>query len=323
MTLKRLGEGIYLDDTLDIENKIDSIIFDCDGVLIDITKSYDLTIRKTTDYILKNYFEISNSLSISFEIIDGFKATGGFNDEVDLTYAAIISIFAAKKLKKNEKDFIFEVIKHADQTGIISVEKYIEQKVDISKIKNKLNYPGTHHQNLLYSIFDQIFYGPVLYSKLFGKQSQFSEPGLIENDIIIVNYNLLSKLRKKFYNNLAIVSGRGIESIRHSLKELLNEFSTKNSAFLEDESRELAKPNPKALIRSIEGLKSSHCLFVGDSMEDYIMAQKATKSGKQTTFCGITGTSKDPEQKRNLFESNGVSIILDSIDLLPKILNLD
>ena len=33
---------------------IDSIIFDCDGVLIDITNSYDLTIKQTVYYILKN-----------------------------------------------------------------------------------------------------------------------------------------------------------------------------------------------------------------------------------------------------------------------------
>jgi len=34
---------------------IDSIIFDCDGVLIDITKSYDETIIKTVQYVLENF----------------------------------------------------------------------------------------------------------------------------------------------------------------------------------------------------------------------------------------------------------------------------
>ena len=128
MTLTKKSEGIYTDDSkIEILNEIDAIIFDCDGVLIDITKSYDLAIIKTTQYVLENLLaKIDSSIDVDFKIIDGFKSTGGFNDEVDLTYATIISIVAAKKLKKIKQDFIFDVIKNSDSTGIVSVEKYIE-----------------------------------------------------------------------------------------------------------------------------------------------------------------------------------------------------
>ena len=40
----------------------DGIVFDCDGVLIDITKSYDLTIDKTVKYVLENFFQITDSI---------------------------------------------------------------------------------------------------------------------------------------------------------------------------------------------------------------------------------------------------------------------
>ncbi|MEX2059510.1 MAG: HAD-IA family hydrolase, partial [Nitrosopumilaceae archaeon] len=189
-------------------------------------------------------------------------------------------------------------------------------------LKKKLNYPGRHLDNLLYSVFDQIFYGPELYSKLFKKNSNFAEQGLIENDIVLVKKGLLEILKKKFGNKIAIVSGRGIESIRYSLEELLDEFDIENSFFLEDESRELAKPNPASLIRTFKGIGSSHCLYVGDSMEDFIMAQKATEMGNKITFCGIIGTSKYPDEKKKLFEEKNVPLILNSIDLLPKALNL-
>ena len=57
-------------------------------------------------------------------------------------------------------------------------------------------------------------------------------------------------------------------------------------------------------------------------MEDFIMAQKATEMGNKTTFCGIIGSSKYPEEKKKLFEEKNASLILNSIDLLPKVLNL-
>ena len=324
MMLSKKHPGIYIDDSIsDDLISTDGIIFDCDGVLIDITKSYDLTIDKTVKYVLENFSQITDSIKIDSKIIDGFKSSGGFNDEVDLTYGSILSLVAAKKLNKSQHEFIFDVISNADSSGISSVEKYLEKLVDISDIKNKLSYPGTHHDNLLYQIFDQIFYGPELYSKLFKNKSQFSELGLIENDVVIVNDFLVEKLEKKFSSKLSIVSGRGKESIRYSLKLLLNKFDLKNSVFLEDEPSELAKPNPESLIRSINGMNCNHCIYVGDSMEDFIMTKKATNLGHNTTFCGIIGTSKNPQEKLKLFQHNGAKLVLESINLLPKVLNLE
>ena len=324
MTLTKNSEGVYTDDSeIQILNKIDAIIFDCDGVLIDITKSYDLAIIQTTRYVLEHLAKINSSLDIDFKIIDGFKSTGGFNDEVDLTYAAIISLVAAKKLEKNPTNFIFDVIKNSNSTGIISVEKYLETLIDISDIKKQLSYPGTHHDNLLYQIFDQLFYGPDLYRKLFNQTSKFSESGLIEQDDVLMNDNLMKQLIKKFDSKIAMVTGRGKESVRYSLKSLLSKFDLRNSMFLEDELRELAKPNPKSLINSIQGMNSTCSLYVGDSMEDFIMAKKATDSGHETVFCGIIGTSKDPQAKLELFEKNNAILVLDSIHRLPKVLNLE
>ena len=322
MTLTQKSKGIYVDDSFD-PTTFDSIIFDCDGVLVDITNSYDQTIVKTAKYVLETLAKISDSIKIDFKIIDGFKSTGGFNDEVDLTYAAILSIVAAKKLKKDQTEFINLVIKNSDSTGIKSVETFLKNQVDISEIIEQLSYPGSHKDNILYQIFDQLFYGPELYSKLFKNTSKFSESGLIENDIVIFNNDLSDKLENKFNKQISMVTGRGKESVKYSLKNLLEKFDLQNSMFLEDEPRELAKPNPQSLVNSITGMNSKSCLYVGDSMEDFIMAKKATILGNKTTFCGIIGTSKNPEEKLQLFEQNEAILVLDSINLLPKVLNLE
>jgi HAD superfamily hydrolase (TIGR01548 family) len=323
MNYQNKDKGIFVDkDILTDLDQIDGIIFDCDGVLVDVSKSYDLAIKEATKFVLKKFANLE-SIPITTEIIDGFKSTGGFNDEVDVTYASILSLIAASKLGKEAKKFIFDVINNADNTGIDSVEKFLDAlKIDLSDIKTKLSYPGPHTTNPLYQIFDQIFYGPELYQRIFGKKSQFDKKGFIGNDMVILTKELLVTLKKKFGNNLAIVTGRGKESISYSLKELLDEFNLQASVFLEDESRELAKPNPQSLIASIEKLGINHCLYVGDSMEDLMMANKATQISKKTVFCGIYGTSKNQESKRQLFEKNKAPIIVESINFLPKALNL-
>ena len=146
MTIKKLHEGILVDtDSIERINRLDSIIFDCDGVLIDVSNSYDLAIKKAVDFVLKEIAGINQSGIITKDMIDGFKTTGGFNDEVDVTYASILSAVAAKKTNKPITNLIFDVIKNADQSGIASVERYLDTlKVDLSEIRKKLAYPGPH-----------------------------------------------------------------------------------------------------------------------------------------------------------------------------------
>jgi HAD superfamily phosphatase len=325
MTLTKLDSGIFVDTAkIDKIKCLDAIIFDCDGVLIDVSNSYDLAIKNTTDFIVKEFAKIDQSKVVNTQMIDGFKATGGFNDEVDVTYAMILSVIAAKKLNKPFSELIFDVIKNSDQSGIQSVEKYLDiLKVDLSEIRKKLVYPGSRYTSVLSSIFDEIFYGTKLYYDLYKKKPDFFDgKGLIENDKVLVKKQLIDLLKKKFGKKLAIVSGRGTISAGYSLKELFEEFDLKNSKFLEDEPRELAKPNPVSLISSIKGLGSTCTMFVGDSTEDYIMAKKSDEMGDKTIFCGIYGTSKEPETKRKLFEKKNVEIMLETIDLIPKALNL-
>ena len=192
--------------------------------------------------------------------------------------------------------------------------------MDIADIKSRLDYPSTDKNDLIHATFDKLFLGPELYGKILQKESKFSEKGFIENDNVIVNSELIEALKKKFNDKIAIVTGRGFNAISSSLKEILNQFNVENSVFLEDESRDLAKPNPQSLIRAMNGLDSKNCLYVGDSMEDMILAQKASELGFQATFCGIYGSGKLPEMKKKLFTKHDVPLILETINQLPDLL---
>ena len=302
-------------------DEFDSIIFDCDGVLIDVTTSYDTTINKTISYVLKEVADITADTPLTNEMLLKFKSTGGFNDEIDITYSGVLCYIAAKKLKKNPTELILDILNNADDTGIAYIEGFLDKiDVDISDIKSRLNYPSVEKNDLIHATFDQLFFGPELYEKIFQKKSKFSDKGFIENDNVIVTSALIEALKKKFNDKIAIVTGRGLDAISSSLKEILNQFNVENSVFLEDESRDLAKPNPQSLIRAMKGLNSKNCLYVGDSMEDMILAKKASDLGFNATFCGIYGSSKLPEMKKKLFTEYGAPLILETINQLPDIL---
>src|SRR5579864_230950 len=210
MTLEKLDNGIFVDTSkIDEIKRLDGVIFDCDGVLIDVSNSYDLAIKKTTDFVVNEFAKIDQSNFVNTQMIDGFKDTGGFNDEVDVTYAMILSVIAAKKLEKPFSEFIFDVIRNSDQSGILSVEKYLDTlKIDLSEIRKKLAYPGPRFTSVLSSIFDEMFYGTKLYYDLYKKKPDFFDgKGLIENDVVLVNKQLVDSLKKKFGKNLLLSLG--------------------------------------------------------------------------------------------------------------------
>lgn len=90
-----------------------ALIFDMDGVLVDVSKSYRLAIQKTAEFFLKK--------SIDPEEIQELKNSGGYNNDWDLTEALI---------KKNGKE--------VDKTDVIDkFQQYYLGKKFKGFIKNE------------------------------------------------------------------------------------------------------------------------------------------------------------------------------------------
>ena len=319
-----MNKELYIsDDMIQKIQKFDSIIFDCDGVLVDIRNSYDHAINKTIFEIMNELFDDNVTDVVTSKILYGLKATGGFNDEVAVVYTVVMVLVASKKLNIEFEKLIIDVINNANETGINSIDNYFTNKnIDLTEIKSKLDYENSRKVSYVHRIFNQLFYGPILYEEIFNKKSQFTEKPLIDLDNIVLDDNLMSKLKNRFGTKISTVTGRGNFAFSYSMKNFLDNFDIRNSVFLEDRPLKLAKPNPESLIESISGIDSKCSLYIGDSMEDLMMVEKCKEHGYDVSFCGIYGSSDEPELKYELFQKNNASFILESIQELPKALNL-
>ena len=319
-----MTKEIFISD--DISQKIqkfDSIIFDCDGVLVDIRNSYDYAINKTISAIIKELFNDEIGDVVTSKIHFGLKSVGGFNDEVAVVYAIVMTLAASKKSETEFGKLIVDVISNANESGINSIDDYFkDQNIDLMEIKSKLDYENSRKVSYIHRIFNQLFYGPKLYEEIFNEKSQFNDEPLIDLDDIVLDNNLMLKLKNRFGTKISTVTGRGKFAFSYSMKNFLEKFDIENSVFLEDRPLELAKPNPESLIESISKINSKCSLYIGDSMEDLLMVQKCQEKGYDVSFCGIYGSSDEPELKYELFEKNKAPFILESIQELPKALNL-
>src|ERR687890_1337056 len=102
-------------------NSVECALFDIDGVLVDVRKSYNLAIKKTVEFVMKNMRGKSHAGKLVPDaLILQFKQTGGFNNEIDITYAIILALMSMPYIEwiPNKRNFLFTVAKNADETGI-------------------------------------------------------------------------------------------------------------------------------------------------------------------------------------------------------------
>jgi len=321
---------------------IDYIIFDIDGVLIDVKKSYNEAIKNTVQFVVRNLIKKDLKDLITDQIILKFRQTGGFNNDTDTSYAIILALLSYQDLQNaNLEKFLIDVAEHADETGIDSVEKYIKKLTsnktfpnylkNIDKILDYLNYPGKVGDSIVSTVFDEFFYGQELFLKRYKIKSKhyFGKP-LIENDRIVITDNTIRKLIERFNSKIAMVSGRSKIAAAYALDNKFYLLNEENSVFLEDEDRKFAKPNPYGLKKVINKINTRNdILYCGDSVEDLIMArraeeelnQKNIKTKTSIIFCGIYGCSSNKDELISKFMEKKADIIIKSVNDLPHILN--
>lgn len=303
------------------------IIFDIDGTLIDTRESYNKSIKKTVQFLVK-YIDISKEnlgKIVSDELIFKFRKSGMFNNDIDTSYALVLSILCGPPKKDDLLFFIENIAQNASSKGIKSVENYLKDysEIRLKQIKKLLRYPGDVNTSIIARVFDEYFYGPQLFKKQHGTNSKYySGRPLIENDILLATNSTLKKISNMFDMRTGIVSGRSRIAAEYSLKSVFRFFDIKGSVYLEDEKREMGKPNPSALIKSVKSFGVSNAFYVGDSAEDLFMVQRARKiSNLDIKLIGVCASNARSNQIRSLFTSNGTSLIVKNINELPNILN--
>ena len=303
----------------------DCALFDIDGVLVDVRKSYNAAIKETVEYVLK--FITGNSFRslVTDEIILKFRQSGGFNNDTDTSYAIILAVLAnpPKNISQGRR-FLAQVAENSDESGYLSVEKFIATICDIDKWKKILAYPAPVKDSMLARVFDEIFYGSDLFRKQDHLEPKYLTPNrpLIKNDRLAVSTRTMNKLNKIFHGNLAIVSGRSRIAAEYSLQPIIKYFNYDACVFLEDKRREYAKPNPYAIKHAMKVMDAKTAVYVGDSAEDLFMARRAQKdTGAKIAFVGIYGNSSEPDKTIDKFQQEGVKVIIRSISQLPNIIN--
>jgi HAD superfamily hydrolase (TIGR01548 family) len=281
------------------------IVFDMDGVLIDVSESYRATVRQSAALFFDSARSAERLPDPLFPITDlaRVKQSGGLNNDWDLTYLVINLLSTRLQITdstKNPDPWIRfrETIANCDVSPLVDFLETAEHPLATLLQRHgrpehpfvKSLYRGdVGSGNLIKQIFQEIYLGPQLFEATYAfPPAMYTGEGFIHREKLLIDSALLSQLADKHI--LAIATGRPRDEAiypldLHGLRPYFRVVMTLDDCLAEQtrihratgQNVSLSKPNPFMLdaIAIQIGPGAGERYYVGDMPDDMLAASRS------------------------------------------------
>jgi phosphoglycolate phosphatase-like HAD superfamily hydrolase len=323
------------------------IVFDMDGVLIDVSKSYRDSVRQTAKLFFKNAPASEKLPEPLFRLTDlaAVKHSGGLNNDWDLSCLVINLLFNLIEKppvceSKDPWERYHETISQCDLSTLIEFLESTQKPLSVllqrtEKTKNPFIYGlyagDVGSGNIIKHIFQEVYLGKALFETTYGVPPRFyHDEGFIHREKLLIDTGILDELSKN--NFLAIATGRPRAEADYPLNRFdLKKYFSKVLALedcLEEEERlarkdgkkvSLSKPDPFMLdaIAADQSNPVAGYFYIGD-MPDDMSAAKRSEAGYKGI--GLTVSAPDKASLIKELQRAGADYIIEDFNQLKSLL---
>ena len=319
------------------------IVFDMDGVLIDVSRSYRETVRQTARLFFKMAPSSERLPEPLFPLTDlaAVKQSGGLNNDWDLSCRVISLLFNVIEKppvyeRKDPWDRYRETISKC-RVGALS-EFLKSTPTPLSALLGKVGktqnafikglYTGdVGSGNIIKQIFQEVYLGKDLFEATYGLAPQFYlDEGFNHREQLLIDKPILEELAANHI--VAIATGRPRAEAHYPLDRFgIRKYFTRIMALedcLEEEARRqkteakkvsLSKPDPFMLDAIAEGQKNlfAESYYIGDMPDDMIAAKKSAGGYKAV---GMIMSAPDKERLKKALKRAGADTIIENFNQL-------
>ncbi len=334
------------------QNKKNLVVFDMDGVLIDVSQSYRDAVRETAALFFrpaKAWEKLPRPL-FALSDLANLKQSGGLNNDWDLTCLVISLLYsvipsAPGKPIKPETDAeawerYLSMIAKIDVSPLASYLKshespltnlFSEKGKPVHAFIGSLYQKDVGQGNIIKQIFQEIYLGPNLFKRMYGLETRvWHDPGFIQRESVLIEPAILKRLARD--HTLAIATGRPAAEAEIPLRQFnlgtyfdmvytLDDCLREERAIFEREGRRvsLSKPSPFMLnaISSALPAKRGRCYYIGDMPDDMIAAARADAGFKGV---GAVYSSPDKSRLKAELERNGARCVVERAEDLLEVI---
>ena len=182
--------------------------------------------------------------------------------------------------------------------------------------------------DLLKRLFEEIYLGKDLYTKIYGNPSFFKfDSSLIDTEEFIPSKETFKMLRAQF-GKFGIYSGRPKPQGVYILEKYryMEYFDETETVFLGDllnskeEMEKLGKPDPTLFVKLIEKMvqKENKIAYVGDGIADAILIEKTKEMGfENLSFLGVVSSSEASNKLFIEYSKHGADAMMIDVNDIP------
>ena len=323
------------------------IVFDMDGVLIDVSSSYRDTVRQTAGLFFSPAKQAELLPDPLFDLADlaKVKQSGGLNNDWDLSCQVINLLYTAldKTMPSTSGDpwsNYRKTISRCDVGRLADFLKSTDRPLQTLLARHgKINEPliAQFYQgdvgsgNIIKQIFQEIYLGEKLYISTYKSAPEmYSGEGYILREKVLIDMSILEKLSQNHV--LAIATGRPRAEADYPLKHFklknyfrqvysLDDCIREEKRILEESGQKvsLSKPDPYMLdaIAESVAVEVTENYYIGDMPDDMLAARNS-----RTGFKGIGMLLSAPEKNvlKKSLERAGADYIVEDFNALAKLL---
>jgi phosphoglycolate phosphatase-like HAD superfamily hydrolase len=328
-------------------NKKNLIVFDMDGVLIDVSNSYRDTVRQTAGLFFKSAPASEKLPEPLFPLADlaAVKQSGGLNNDWDLTCLVVSVLFnlIEKPPVYQSKDPWARYQETIRQCDVSSLARFLESTPmplsDLLRSAGKTKNPFIYglftgevgSGNIIKQIFQEVYLGEGLFEATYGLKPLFyNGEGFIHREKLLIDTALLEELAKNHI--LAIATGRPRAEADYplanfDLRKYFTDVLTLEDCLKEEKRRSqkegkrisLSKPDPFMLdaIAAQQKNPVAGYFYVGDMPDDMVAAKKSATGYKGI---GMIMTAADKDSLKKELLRAGADTIIENFEQLKSIL---
>ncbi len=266
------GKCYIRDDRLQMLKEVDAVVFDCDGVLLDVRDSYSGAAAETASILLEALTGTKINTSVfDDDVFFAFKKTGNFNNDWAVTYAYVMGTLStltdtelstlakyAEKVEdgslserlnklrkirnsmhlhpKNIKANLIRLAENTEKGGVDSMEALLLPRIG-TNVKNLVSYRSKVGESIISTLFEEVFGGTKIFRETFGFPTQFMDKhtGYIEKEKLILSISTINELEKLLNGRrFGVASGSLMNSAKYALGHAIDIFPRNAQVWHED-----------------------------------------------------------------------------------------
>ncbi|GGN06119.1 TIGR01548 family HAD-type hydrolase [Halarchaeum nitratireducens] len=286
--------------------QVDTVVLDVDGVLVDVADSYRRAIVESVERV--------HGDTIAKADVQAFKDAGGFNNDWTLSDAAALYVLASREgLAMDVGAYTDEIAKRGG--GLDAAEAVVESALD-GDARERV-YDAWDPAELR-AVFQALYLGSERYAEIEGGTPPVDASGFIADEPVIVTPETIDRLTGEYC--VCVLTGRPEAEAEIALARVGLDVPAERRFTMDD--WEEGKPHPRALVALAERCGAESVAFAGDTLDDVETATNAAEADPERTYYGVgvlTGGLTGEEGRRK-YEEAGASIVVDSVNDLPDLL---